>query len=103
MMQMPIFLLSQATFLIEDTKLWQSSAGAVVPPYGLFEIWRFQSERYLTLKVGNCDYQDMNAASHEARIESLIAQANPYHDGRNYLQTFIENLRKGARLVRIYA
>ncbi|GIK05193.1 hypothetical protein Aspvir_009296 [Aspergillus viridinutans] len=52
--------------------------------------WRCQSERYLTVKVGNCDYQDTNAASHEAQIESHIAHANSYHDGRNYIRTFVE-------------
>ncbi|KAJ5415176.1 hypothetical protein N7465_003871 [Penicillium sp. CMV-2018d] len=52
--------------------------------------WRCQSERFLTMKVGNCDYQDTNAASHEARMESLIAQGNHNHDGRNYVRTFVE-------------
>ncbi|KAJ5521352.1 hypothetical protein N7527_005467 [Penicillium freii] len=44
--------------------------------------WRCQSERFLTMKVGNCDYQDTNAASHEVR--------NHNHDGRNYVRTFVE-------------
>ncbi|KAJ6155144.1 hypothetical protein N7470_005710 [Penicillium chermesinum] len=56
--------------------------------------WRCQSERFLTLKIGNCDYQDTNAASHEARIESLIAQGSHNHDGRNYLRTFVEHFEE---------
>ncbi|PWY93951.1 CMGC protein kinase [Aspergillus sclerotioniger CBS 115572] len=56
--------------------------------------WRFQSERYLTLKVGNCDFKDKEAASHEARIEDHIAHANPHHDGCNYVRTWTERFEE---------
>lgn len=48
------------------------------------------------MKVGNCDYQDPNAACHEARIERLIAQANPRHDGRNYVRTFVKSFQESS-------
>ncbi|KAL3479974.1 hypothetical protein BJX99DRAFT_255133 [Aspergillus californicus] len=56
--------------------------------------WRWQSERYLTLKVGNCDFKDQNSAAHERRLEEHIASANPKHSGRNYVRTFARHFEE---------
>lgn len=70
--------------------------GLAVLILSLYNSWRFQSERYLTLKIGNCNFQDPKAASHEARLEDHIARANPSHAGRNYLRTFVERFEESS-------
>lgn len=56
--------------------------------------WNWQSERYLTLKVGNCNYKDANQATHELDIERHIRDRVSRHDGRNYVRTFVEKFEE---------
>ncbi|PGH27362.1 CMGC/SRPK protein kinase [Polytolypa hystricis UAMH7299] len=56
--------------------------------------WKWQSEHYLTLKIGNCDFQDPSRANHEFQIERRIAHANPRHVGCHYLRTFVDHFEE---------
>src|SRR5437763_445448 len=52
-----------------------------------FYRWRWQSDRYVAVKVNNCDFIDKDAAEHELSVSRCIAKANPSHEGFRYIRT----------------
>ncbi|OOG00365.1 hypothetical protein ASPCADRAFT_125 [Aspergillus carbonarius ITEM 5010] len=56
--------------------------------------WPWQSERYLTLKIGCCNYHSLDDARHESNLERHIRDANPNHFGHAVTRTFIESFEE---------
>lgn len=55
------------------------------------ERWRWQSNRYVVLKVKNCGFADKEAAEHELNISQHLAKTNPSHEGFLFVRTTIDN------------
>ncbi|MCJ1247543.1 hypothetical protein MMC30_004757 [Trapelia coarctata] len=53
--------------------------------------WRWQPNRYVVLKVNNCDFPDKESAEHELNISRYIATANPLHKGFSIVRTIIDH------------
>ncbi|KAL8830149.1 MAG: hypothetical protein Q9170_005870 [Blastenia crenularia] len=53
--------------------------------------WRWQRNRYLVLKVNNCDFADKEGAEHELNISRHLAKTNPSHRGFPHIRTVIDN------------
>ncbi|EEP80717.1 predicted protein [Uncinocarpus reesii 1704] len=70
----------------------------------LQRIWR--SERFVTLKIGTCDFKDKNSALHERNVEQRIANALPDHQGFNYVRTCLDSFEEkgphGTHLCLVY-
>jgi len=56
-----------------------------------FYRWRWQSDRYMTLKVNNCNFPSTNAAEHELNICRHITKTNPSHEGHSYVRTITDS------------
>ncbi|PWY75338.1 kinase domain-containing protein [Aspergillus sclerotioniger CBS 115572] len=56
--------------------------------------WPWQSERYLTLKVGCCNYRTVDEARQESNLERHIRDSNPNHFGHDVTRTFIESFEE---------
>ncbi|GAT22731.1 hypothetical protein RIB2604_01601460 [Aspergillus luchuensis] len=55
--------------------------------------WKWLPERYLTLKIGTCNYAEGHE-SHELNMEKCIRDANPNHLGHSILRTFIDSFEE---------
>ncbi|KAI1905612.1 hypothetical protein LOZ52_006769 [Ophidiomyces ophidiicola] len=56
--------------------------------------WNWQSERYLALKVGTCNFQNAKHATHEFDTECHITNTDSQHVGRGYVRTFVEQFEE---------
>ncbi|KAI2912925.1 hypothetical protein CBS147320_10696 [Aspergillus niger] len=55
--------------------------------------WKWLPERYLTLKIGTCDYAKGHE-SHELNMEQCIRDSNPKHPGHPLLRTFVDSFEE---------
>ncbi|GFN18401.1 kinase domain-containing protein [Aspergillus tubingensis] len=55
--------------------------------------WKWLPERYLTLKIGTCNYAEGHE-SHELNMEQCIRDANPKHLGHSFQRTFIDSFEE---------
>ncbi|RAH55947.1 kinase domain-containing protein [Aspergillus piperis CBS 112811] len=55
--------------------------------------WKWLPERYLTQKIGTCNYAEGHE-SHELNMEKCIRDANPNHLGHSILRTFIDSFEE---------
>jgi serine/threonine-protein kinase SRPK3 len=56
------------------------------------KIW--QSERYVALKIGNCQFKDAESAAFELKVERRIAQTNDIHKGFSCVRTCIDSFQE---------
>jgi serine/threonine protein kinase len=53
--------------------------------------WRWQSDRYYTLKISNCGTAEQKSAQEEAQISRHISQLRSNHQGRGYVRVAKES------------
>lgn len=53
--------------------------------------WRWQSNRYMTLKITNCSERDRLSASEEVEMSEHIAKTQSVHEGRFYVRLVKES------------
>ena len=53
--------------------------------------WRFQSNRFVTLKVHTAEKENDPSKFPGAKLEKVIANADPSHEGLRYLRTAIDS------------
>lgn len=52
--------------------------------------WRWQSNRYVTIKVTVSNFTNQDAAKHELSIARRL-ETNPSHDGYHFVRTLLDN------------
>ncbi|TKA70545.1 hypothetical protein B0A49_05806, partial [Cryomyces minteri] len=53
--------------------------------------WKWQSDRYVVLKINTCDFPDKETAEHELNISQHLATTNPTHKGFPIVRTIISS------------
>ncbi|KIW82289.1 hypothetical protein Z517_05316 [Fonsecaea pedrosoi CBS 271.37] len=53
--------------------------------------WRFQKNRFVTLKILTRDVTDNHSTSSELALSTQIAKANPTHEGLRYIRTVLDS------------
>ncbi|KAI9843776.1 MAG: hypothetical protein M1837_006137 [Sclerophora amabilis] len=53
--------------------------------------WRWQSERYVALKIMNCDFADQAAAEYELEMSGRLAKGDPQHHGFRFVRTALDS------------
>lgn len=53
--------------------------------------WRWQSNRYVVLKINTFDSGDKEGAEHELNLSRRLAETNPSHEGFPYVRTIIDS------------
>lgn len=57
--------------------------------------WRWQSERYVALKVNCCDFIDQDAANCELKMCQRLASGNPQHEGYRFMNIILDSFEIG--------
>lgn len=53
--------------------------------------WRWQPERYVALKITNCDFIDQAAAEYELEMSQRLAKGDPQHQGSRFVRTVLDS------------
>jgi serine/threonine protein kinase len=57
------------------------------------ESWRWLPERYVALKITNCDSVDQAAAEHELKMSQRLANGDPQHQGARFVRTLFDSFQ----------
>ena len=55
--------------------------------------WRWQSERYVVLKINNSNFIDQAGAEYELKMSQRLTKGDPQHQGARFVRTVLDNFQ----------
>ena len=59
----------------------------------LTDSWRWQSERYVVLKINNSNFIDQAGAENELKMSQRLTNGDPQHQGARFVRTVLDNFQ----------